>query len=104
MGGGSGMHQRIAPPIDKRPQQAALAEMFKATAHPSRIERAELSVRHLAARHGEFSMVALGDMASDQHIVRLIGQHQARQLVPAKGLVNLRIGGVATGESVTTIE
>ena len=91
MADGSGMHERITAPIDKGADKAAIAEMCKRRAHPGRIERTELSVGHLAARHGEFPMIALGDMAADWHIVGLVGQDQTRRLIAEKYAVHLRV-------------
>ena len=53
----------------------------RTAADPGLVESQELGVGHLARRHGEFTMVAAGHMASDRDVVRFVGQDEASRRV-----------------------
>ena len=60
------MDGRIAAPVDKRAEDAAVAEIGQDRRHPGDVEGEEFGVGHFARRHGEFAMAAAGDVAGDR--------------------------------------
>src|SRR5262249_45629007 len=78
---GGGEYCRIAPPVDERAQNAAVAKAGQDRLHPCRIEGEEIDSRHFARRHGELTMRAAGHMTRNRHVIRLVGEHEARGIV-----------------------
>ena len=69
--------------------------MWQNSLHPGFVEGQELILRHLACRHGELAVTALGHVADDRNVVGLIRENEPSNFTPPhEAMQDLRVGRV----------
>jgi hypothetical protein len=92
----------ITSPIDEGTKETAIAKMGDRGPHPIDVKRPELGVAHFAAGHFKFTVPPARYMASNRHVVWLIGKQQPRLLASHENFEDTGIGRIAADEAVLT--
>jgi hypothetical protein len=92
----------ITSPIDERAKETAVAKVSDGGTHPVCVKRPELGIVHFPAGHFKFTVHSARYMASNRHVVWLIGKQQPRLITSHQNFEDTGIGRIAADDAVAT--